>query len=482
MVKVIDGNGRDGGPTNGHDRDDPGAIVDEAVLAVEADDFEAGQMASLAADFMTAGQGPGTIHQARLQEFLWSALPRKFPREDWFPMVDGTARLLDELGLERYAAIARSDATQAVLEAWMDDDDEGFARFLEEHERSGIAPPDTEMIAWGELMGIEEVHAFETVSIALEAAIVAGTYRPGARGWRSKAAEITRRTLEEQTRPIQPTDLRRYRRVDLVLGSRIEDWVTTVADEEQRVRRAPIASGFLDGPAAVRPVPPPDDERQSALEPLTWLLGSCRDGVRVTDAGYLDPALVREAVERFDWWPFDDRPRSEADLYPLALLHRIAKRNRWLQRRSRRITTSRRARELLDDPVALWWALVGTVGQPNAYAGMVSELIALRLLEGPAESFGLIDSPSELLLAVSPTLLSQGWSSGGIPLTEHDIERDIHASLGEWRLFALLREPPLTREALMASRLEVSLSPIGQRAAEGLLYARATARREFPFG
>lgn len=480
-MKVIDGNGSDGGPTNGHDHGDPGAVVDEAVLAVEADDFEAGQMAALAADYMTAGQGPGTIHQARLQEFLWSALPRKFPREDWFPMTDGTARLLDKLGLERYAAIARSDATRSVLEAWLKDDDEGFARFLEEHERSGVSPPDTELISWGELMGIEEMHAFEMVSIALEADIVAGTYRPGARGWRAKAAEIARRTLEEPTRPIRPADLRRYRRVDLALGSRIEDWATSVADDEQRERRASIASRFLDGPAAVRPAPPPEDERQVALAPLTWFLGACRDGVRVTDAGYLDPALVREAAERFDWWPSDGSPRSETDLYPLALLHRIAKRNRWLQRRSRRITTSERARALLDDPVALWWALVGTVGQPHAYAGMVSELIALRLLEGPAEYISLIESPSELLLAVSPTLSSQGWSSGGIPLTERDIEHDIHASLGEWRLFGLLREPPMTREALMASRFEVSLSPIGERAAEALLYVRSTAPREFPF-
>jgi hypothetical protein len=480
-VKVIDGNGSDGGPTNGHDHDDPGAIVDEAVLAVEADDFEAGQMAALAADYMTGGQGPGTIHQARLQEFLWSALPRKFPREDWFPMVDGTARLLDKLGLERYAAIARSDATRSVLEAWTDDDDQGFRCFLEEHERSGITPSDTELIAWGELMGMEEMQAFETVSVALEAAIVAGSYQPGARGWRSKAAEITHRTLEEQTRPIQPTDLRRYRRVDLVLGSRIEDWVTTVADEEQRERRASVASGFLDGPAAIAPAPPPDDERQKALEPLTWLLEACRDGTRATDAGYLDPALVREAVDRFDWWPFGDRPRSEADLYPLALLHEIAKRNRWLLHRSKSITATSRARQLLDDPVALWWALMRTVGQPNAYAGMVSELVALRLLEGPAEYFGLNDSPSELLLAISPTLLSQGWSSGGISLTEQDVERSIHGSLGEWRLFGLLREPSLTREALIASRLVVSLSPIGEQAAEALLYARATARREFPF-
>lgn len=477
-MKVIDG----GSSGNGFDHDEPGAVVDAAVDAVEADDFEAGQYASLAADFLTAGQGPSLITQASLQEFLWYRLPRKTPHEDWLPTADGAARLLDKLGLTRYAELARSETTRSVLEAWARDDDEGFERFRAEVEGSGLEPPDTELLQWGDLMSPEEAYARDAVADALEAAIVAGEYTPGARGWRAKAVEITRRTLAEQIRPILPTDLRTYRRIDLVLGSRIEQWAAATGDEQHRELRRSIAARFLDGPAAIAPEPPPNDQLAAALAPLTWLLETCRDGVRVTDAGYLDPAVVRAAAERFDWWPFDDQPRSEADLFPLSLLHAIAKRNRWLLRRTRRISTTRPALKLLDDLVALWWAVIGTIGQADEFSAMVGELVALRLLEGPADYIGLIDGPSELGLAVSQVILAQGWRSGGLPLTERQVEREIHVPLREWRLFGFLEETPITREALTARRPMVTLSHIGEQAALALLYTRATAKRELLLG
>ena len=484
-MKVIGGNGRDGGQGNGRDHEDPGAIVDEAVFAVEGDDFEAGQMAALAADFMTAGEGPQTIHQARLQEFLWSALPRKFPEEDWFPMVDGTARLLDKLGLSRYAEIARSDATRAVLEAWADDEQAGFERFVEEHRRSGIAPPDTELIEWGELMGLDEVLAFETVSVALEAAIVDGEHRPGAPGWQAKATEITRRTLNEQVRPVQPADLRRFRMLDLALGSRVESWVASAVHDRHRELRESAAARFMDGPAAIAPAPPPTRQLEAAVAPMAWLLETCCDGVRATDAGYLAPEVVRAAADRFEWWPFDGQPRTEADLMPLVVLHEIAQRNRWVRRRAKRIATTKPALALLDDPVRLWWALVGTAGQVDEYLSMVSELMAMRLLDGPAEHLGpwLDDTfaPSELALFVADVVLAQGWRRGKTPISEQDVDHDVHEPLGEWRLFGFLAERPVSRQSLSEGRPTIALSSTGRQAMLALLHRRATAKREVYF-
>ena len=263
-------------------------------------------------------------------------------------------------------------------------------------------------------MGIEEVRAFETVSVALEAGIIEGEYRPGAPGWRAKAAEITRRTLDEQVRPVRPTDLRRYRRLDLVLGSRVEDWVVSARDPRHRQLREAVAGRLLDGPAAVAPVPPPAGELDAALRPLIWLLETCRDGVRATSAGYLEPAVVRAAAAELGWWPFDDQPRSEVDVFKLVLLHEMATRNRWLLRRSKRITTTKPALRLLQDPVRLWSAVMGTVGQADDYFAMLSELIAIRLLDGPAEDIGLY-GPSELALFVSEVMLGQGWQSGRTP-------------------------------------------------------------------
>lgn len=465
------------GSGNGWDHDEPGAIVDAAVEAVGRRDPEAGQWAGIAADFMTGGQGVGTITQPRLQEFLWSALPRKFPQEDWALMVEGTARLLDQLGLTRYAGVARSEVTRSVLATWEADDDEGFDRYRAEMDRSGLTPPATELIEWGDFMGIEEAMAYDAVGIALEAAITAGELEPGASGWRIKAADVEQRTLDEQARPLVATDLRRYRRLDLVLGSRVEQWIIAAHDDRGRELRKTVATRFMDGPVAVAPDPPPTDALAAALAPMTWLLDVCRDGVKATATGYLDPAVVREGSDQFGWWPFRGQPRSEADVYPLVLLHEIATRNRWLIRRSRRIRTTKRALALLDDPTSLWWAMVRTVGGESEFTAMVGEFIAIRLLEGPAEHIGLMDQPSELATAVSEVMLTQGWLEDKQPITLREVDAAIHEPLGEWRLFGLLDEPPLTREALSRARPTVALSDTGRIAAVAHLYTRATQAR-----
>lgn len=463
-----------GGKGNGEDHDDPGAIVDAAVLAVEGDDLEAGQMAALAADFLTGGGGAGTIHQARLQEFLWSALPRKFPQPKWFPVADGAARLFDKLGLTRYAEVARSDTTRAVLETWGKDENVGFERFLLEHERSGVAPPKTELIEWGEMMAVDELVAFETVSVALEAALVEGGYHPGTSGWQRTAAEITRRTLTEQARPVRPADLRRFRLVDLALGSRVEPWIRAAANERHRALREAAAARFMDGPAAIAPEPPPDKLLQQAVAPMAWLLETCRDGARATSAGYLAPELVQEAVGRFGWSLFEERARSEVDVLPLRIIHEIATRNRWVLRRSKRIKTTKSAVALLDDPARLWWAVVGTAGQADEYSASISELMAMRLLEGPAQDIGL-GGPSELALFVAEVIVAQGWRSGRTSITAHHVDRDVHGPLREWRDFRFLGDRPFSAEAFRSGRPTIALSPVGKHFAQALLYHRATA-------
>ena len=159
------------GGGNGWDHDEPGAIVDAAVEAIKRQDPDAAIWADLAANLLTFGEGYGVITQSRLQEFLWYALPRKSPQEDWAPIVDGATRLLDQLGLTRYADIARSPTTEAVLEAWEDDDADGFDQYRAAMDASGLVPPDTGLLSWGGIMSAEELSAYESVAQALEAAI-----------------------------------------------------------------------------------------------------------------------------------------------------------------------------------------------------------------------------------------------------------------------------------------------------------------------
>jgi hypothetical protein len=119
-------------------------IVAGALARLRTEDEHLGGDAEAALNSLTWDEGLETITQYGLQTFLWYELPRK-----WMTDLDGKrhlatalGRLLDLVGLPRYAAICRSPETDAVLAAYERDDREGFAAFRRAEERSGAHPPD----------------------------------------------------------------------------------------------------------------------------------------------------------------------------------------------------------------------------------------------------------------------------------------------------------------------------------------------------
>lgn len=97
-----------------------------------------------------------------LQRFLWYELPRK-----WMTDLEGKrhlamalGRVLDLVGLPRYAAICRSPETDTVLTAYERHDREGFAAFRRAEERAGLHPPDLPELTGGPVMGMQEDGAF----------------------------------------------------------------------------------------------------------------------------------------------------------------------------------------------------------------------------------------------------------------------------------------------------------------------------------
>jgi hypothetical protein len=467
---------------NGWAHDDPGAVVQAAVDAIGHDDPAMERWAQLAADMLTAGEGYGGITQHRLQEFLWFSLPRKLSPEDHAPTLAGMERLLDQLGLDRFADIVRSDNTREIISAWEEDGHTGFERARAGMDASGLVPPETELLSWGGVMGMEELMAYEAVAWALETALVAGELRPGTAGWRARSATLTRRTLEELTVPLASFGPAPARRLDLVLGSRVEDGVRSGRPDLLRERRDAVAGQFRRGSVAVAPAPPSSEVIESATAPLRWLLEACRDGVRATTRGYLPRTLVVEAAGRFDWWIFDGQPRSEADVTELRRMHEVATRNRWLLSRSGRIKSTRPALALLEDPPALWRAVTATVGRSDAFSSAISELIALRLLEGPATYISL-ERTDELTQALAPVLLAQGWRQGSSHIDAHDVGRALHVPLGEWRIFGFLEEEwPARGISAETRRYTLSLTETGRTAALAHLYARATEPRHDIYG
>ena len=334
------------------------------------------------------------------------------------------------------------------------------------HRPAEREPPDTDLLRWGQVMGVREVMAHEQVAAALREATQAGGLMPGTSGSKATAEGLTNSVLLGPA-PGEPNRTL----LSSIIEERVAIWVDLAHPQALREMRAALAEGLL-----VEPQPPAHDELESALRPLTWLLESCRAGVTLTQTGYLPPFLVREGTDLFGWWlSLPGRPRSEVDVHQLVTLREAAARLRLLTRRGRRLTTSRSAVRLLADLTALWKRLAPAIGAADRYEATLSELVSHRLLQGPA-------TEEELAGFVVPVVAAQGWSSGGRPLAESELRYAMHGPLGEWRLFGLLDEQrPRWEEGVQEFRWNVAFSRLGRATALAHLHARATGPRMEPF-
>jgi hypothetical protein len=435
------------------------ARVDAVISTVERHDASLANWMQVAADGLTAGEGEELITQAGLQRYLWYDLPRRRADDTWRPVAEAAAVLLSLLGLVRYAAIARSLTTTAVLGAWEEAPGKGFAAFRAASNASGVEPPDTELLAWGEVFGMEEAWTLQAVEVALEGAIVAGELQPGKGPWRKVAARICDEVL------LAPAGEGGATRLQAILGERAETWVAQGRPADLRAwRDAARARTDLLEPVVVEA-----SEAAGATAPMRWLLKRCREGVQLTQAGYLPPAVAQEAADRFGWWEFPGRPRSEVDVHQLGVHRDTATRLHLVGRRSRRLATTRRGVLLAEDPAALFGEIATTLACEDDYLAMLSELVAHRLLAGLA-----IDHALEQ--AVGPIIVAQGWTAGREPLTAEQAGWSVHRALYHWRLFGLLDETrPRWEGGRQTEPTVTALTPAGRTAASAFLRARATA-------
>jgi hypothetical protein len=437
--------------------------VQAAIERLRRRDERLGGYAETAADWMTAGEGTEVLDQASVQQFLRWHLPRKFDQQRWDEVVAGAAALFDELGLEHYAAIARSAETQEILGAWRFNPDLAAKRYLAAQASSGVDAPDTDLLRWSDVMGMYELQARTEVGRALEVAILAGELTPGARGWKQRAAQICGQTL---TAPRD--DMFGQTALDLVLTERIETWNTTARSEQHRMWREGVARRLL------APVPPPAGF-DSVVAAMRWLLERAADTIGLTQSHYLARAVVLEAVERFGWWDWEPPPHSEADVPQLGELRATASMLRLVRRQGRKLTATIRGRALLAEPVGLWNELASTLGGNDQFGQMVAELIGLRLLDGPA-----IDDELEQTLA--PILVAQGWRAGAEPVTQRDVGYAIGIRLFWWRMLRLLDETwPRWENQQPTGDRTTALTPVGETTVHAYLRSRAIGPRRHPF-
>jgi hypothetical protein len=367
----------------------------QALATLAREDPDAAGDARAALAWLAGDDGLGTISLLRLQEFLWYALPVKWPMTTDAQV--GVARALGRVlllaGMDRYAGVCASPGTEKIITSYADGHEEGIAAYTEAIDASNAAPPDTELLAWGSVMGPHERAAYDACAAALELAFAAGELSPGTRGWRIKRIDLVNRWLTSQPPDGADTWLSR------ISAERIDAWARGRPGERSRLARALI-------PRLLEPPAIPDDP----LPTLGWLLGQAVDGLRLTARHYISPALVTAAVDAFGWRnQLVGALRTELDVFPLHTLRGMAQNEMGALRRSRTsLVLTKTGRLMAADPAARWHigtaALIGPDDGPRPdFSVAVREAALLTILaNGPA-------SYEELTTSLTEMHAIEGW-------------------------------------------------------------------------
>jgi hypothetical protein len=441
----------------------------QALETLTREDPAAAGDAKAALAWLTGDEGLETISLLRLQEFLWYALPVKWPMSTpgRVAVAKSLGRLFTLAGLDRYAGVCSSAGTEHVITAYADGHDEGIAAYTEAIQASNAAPPDTELLAWGSVMGVQERAAYDACAAALELAFASGELSAGSRGWRGKRAVLVNRWLTSRSAasggrtegtyfPEAPSDSWLGR----ISAERIDAWAHGRQGERSRLARTLM-------PRLLEPPAPPDDP----LPTLGWLLEHAGDGLRLTARHYIAPALVTEAVDTFGWRDqLVGTLRQELDVFPLHTLRGMAQHEMGAVRRSRtRLVLTKTGKLMAADPAARWHigtaALIGPDDGPRPdFSVAVREAALLVILaDGPAG----YDELTRLLTDIHGV---EGWTSGGRNGLADAVRTELYTLKQRlWALHLLGGERGVTAP--------LSLTETGVAAARSALLARALRPR-----
>jgi hypothetical protein len=241
------------------------------------------------------GDGSLRLRRYDLQLYLWYQLPTKYlaPLEDKLAAAAALERLLGLLDLA-YAELCEAPETLRPIDCWENDDVRARRELHRLLDASGLEPPDTALLTWGSIMGLEEAQARDHVASALEEALEAGTLRRGTTGFKRRRDAIVTSSLTTGGR------------LDAIHAERLRQWRASRT-------RGPIRELVADLVAE----PPEVVDVTGAVAPARWLIERGTDRLALTQTGALNRALVREAVERWPrWWDTNlsglptSRPRS----------------------------------------------------------------------------------------------------------------------------------------------------------------------------
>jgi hypothetical protein len=403
--------------------------VEQALAAIGRGEPEVAEDARAAWDSLTGGEGPETVTQWRLQQFCWDELNRTWMADasGRWRVASALAALLDGLGMQRYSAIARSETTRQILLTGDQAPDRGRTVVRRAMQRSGIEPPDTELLTWGSVMGPTEARAQEAVADRLELAVAVGDLQPGGRGWRDLQAEITLDVLMTPRMELGGDAL-----YDGILDERLDDWI--------RGPRSTTRGGML-APLEVQLREPVDPgmaaPARALLRPLDWLLTEVSDGLALTAAGYLPPRTVSRALDELGWREELIGPANrEVDAYPVLVLRETAQRLGLCRRRGSRLQLTPSGRAALADGRTLWQAVAaGLIGPEHSALAVAWEVVLAVLAPGD------VVGEEDVRVLVQAVVKESGWRvAGRREPSESDTSALFFAVLRELRWLELVEE------------------------------------------
>ncbi|HET7691057.1 MAG TPA: hypothetical protein VFK41_11780 [Nocardioidaceae bacterium] len=341
------------------------------------------------------------LTQLELQDFLWVKLPTKFWTEskEHHEIAWALGDLLERLGMVRYAALCRHRRTHEILASWHRDEDEGVAAATAAIEHSGVVPPDTATVEFGEVMGPDELRVYLELAAAIEAGITEGRLHPGTTGFereRVAATEAFWRSGDSLAR------VRRDRAASWAMGFRAD-------------------AGWLDAalPVLEQAWALPENVELSLL-PARALMQAVGDGVGLTSAGYLPPAVALDLNDRFGWYDFiGKKPRSESDLPQLMFVREHLTRQRLLALRKGELRLTSLGRTCLEDVEQFWARLTDLRPRFDAFTCEVVAVSSALLMRTP--DVGRADLAAEVA-----AMIRHRWRGDG------DFERDVHWAYIDW--------------------------------------------------
>ncbi|MDF2049577.1 plasmid pRiA4b ORF-3 family protein [Arthrobacter sp. Cr_A7] len=172
----------------------------------------------------------------------------------------------------------------------------------------------------------------------------------------------------------------------------------------RREFRSYLHAAALDGPATVEA-----DVAEAMTAPYLWLTRRIgHEGLSLTAAGWLPPAVVREAMTELDWAKdWIGKANREDQTLPVLQLRESAQRLGLIRKIKGKLILTSAAKRLLDDPQGLWLFLARSIAHRHRHDSE-RDATLLLLLEVAA---GKSTEWADYLETITFGLEALGWRS-----------------------------------------------------------------------